>query len=284
MRQVVDLQMEVFFGAVAVGLPGYRLNQALEISETIYEDTLAALLKRLDLSAYEQTDTLLLLHNPQPRPVREVDADGKFYPEMALRPMSVFCDASDGTHGVAVLNNCLTEFQLVDDDRRTLALTLLRATRNRICTESRVSSEFPEALGCQMLQTVEYEYAIYPHAGNWDEGRAYAEADKLNAKPAATQISMNRGGDLPTTASHYAIDNDSLILSSVKKAEDRDGLVLRLFNPTEETQEGTISFGLPVSKAWKANLIEKRGEELPLVGGALPLSVPKGKILTIEVE
>jgi mannosylglycerate hydrolase len=215
--------------------------------------------------------------------VHEKDADGKFYPEMALRPMSVFCDVSDGTNGLAVLNNCLTEFQLVDDERRTLALTLLRATRNRICTESRVSSEFPDAPGCQMLQTVDYEYAVYPHQGNWNEGGVYAEADKLNARPAVTQISMNRGGDLPTTASHYAVDNDALILSSVKKAEDRESVILRLFNPTEETVEGAVRFGLPVTGAWRTNLIEERGEELDIADGTVRLSVPKGKIVTIEV-
>jgi len=216
--------------------------------------------------------------------VHEIDDDGKFFPEMALRPMSVFCDASDGKNGVAVLNNCLTEFQLVDDDRRTLALTLLRCMRNRICTESRVSSEFPEMLGSQMLQTVDYEYAIYPHQGDWNEGKVYAEADKLNTKPAATQISMNRGGGkLPTAASHYAIDNEAFVLSSVKKAEDRDSLVMRFYNPTGETQEGSITFGLPVSKAWKNNLNELRGEELELVDGAVKLVVPKGKIITIEV-
>jgi mannosylglycerate hydrolase len=215
--------------------------------------------------------------------VHEKDADGTFYPEMALRPMSVFCDVSDGAGGLAVLNNGLTEFQLMDDDRRTLALTLLRATRNRICTESRVSSEFPEALGSQMLQTVEYEYAIYPHSGDWNEGRVYAEADKLNAKPAVTQISMNRGGDLPTVASHYAIDNEALVLSSVKKAEDRESMIIRLFNPTGATQEGCIRFGLPLTGAWEVNLIEKRGGQLPVTDGAVHLSVPKYKILTVEV-
>jgi len=216
--------------------------------------------------------------------VHERDEDGKFFPEMALRPMSVFCDVNDGTNGLAVLNNCLTEFQLVEDDRRTIAVTLLRATRNRICTESRVSSEFPDALGCQMLQAIDYEYAIYPHAGDWAEGKVYAEADKLNTKVATTQISMNKGGDLPTVASHYAIDNDAFVLSSVKKATDRDSLVMRFYNPTGETQEGSITFGLPVSKAWKNNLNELRGEELELVDGAVKLVVPKGKIITLEVE
>ncbi|MEX0322620.1 MAG: alpha-mannosidase [Puniceicoccaceae bacterium] len=216
--------------------------------------------------------------------VHEKDADGKFYPEMALRPMSVFCDASDGQKGLAVLNNCLTEFQLMEDDRRSLALTLLRATRNRICTESRVSSEFPEALGSQMLRVVEFEYAIYPHSGDWNEGKVFAEADKLNTRPAVTQISMNRGGDLPTMASHYAIDNEALVLSSIKKAEDRDSLIVRLYNPTDSTQEGSIQFGLPVTKAWVNNVIEKRGEALTLSNGELSFSIDSGKIVTFEVE
>lgn len=215
--------------------------------------------------------------------VHEKDADGKFYPEMALRPQGVFASVNDGEKGLAVLNNCLTEFQLLEDERRTLALTLFRAIRNRICTESRVSSEFPEKLGSQMLQTLEFEYAIYPHQGDWIEGQVFAEADKLNAKPVAVQISRNTEGDLPISASHYSIDNDALVLSSIKKAEDRNSMIIRLYNPTNQTQEGSIQFGLPVSKAWKNNLIEARGEELPLADGILALSVPKGKIVTIEV-
>ena len=216
--------------------------------------------------------------------VHEIDDQGKHFPEMALRPMSTFAGINDGEKGLAVLNNCLTEFQLVDDDRRTLALTLLRAVRNRICTESRVSSEFPEKLGSQMLQTVDYEYAIYPHKGDWVEGQVYAEADKLNAKPAATQISMNKGGDLPISASHYALDNQALVLTAVKKSEDRDSIIVRLHNPTGETQAAKLSFGLPVTQAWRNNINEIRGEALTIENGVISLDVPKGKIITIELK
>ena len=216
--------------------------------------------------------------------VHEKDADGKFYPEMALRPMAEFCSVSDGDKGLSVLNNCLTEFQLMQDERGTLALTLLRAIRNRICTESRVSSEFPEKLGSQMLQTVEYEYAIYPHKGDWIEGKVYAEADKLNAKVEPVQISMNKGGDLPIAASHYAIDNDAVVMTAFKKAEDRESIILRLHNPTNEDQTVAISTGLPFKQAWLNNLNEERGEALEFADGALPLSVPPGKIITIELK
>ena len=216
--------------------------------------------------------------------VHEVDAQGKHFPEMALRPMATFCSVNDGTNGVSVLNNCLTEFQLIDDDRHTLALTLLRSIRNRICTESRVSSEFPDKLGSQMLQTVDYEYAIYPHKGDWVDGQVYAEADKINAKPAAVQISMNKGGDLPISISHYSIDNEAVVMTAFKKSEDRDSVILRLHNPTEASQAVTIKCGLPVTQAWLNNLNEVRGEAVDFKNGALTLNVAKGKIITIELQ
>lgn len=215
--------------------------------------------------------------------VHEIDGNGKFYPEMALRPMGVFCSASDGQVGLSVVNNCLTEFQLLQDERRTLAITMLRAVRNRICTESRVSAEFPEKLGSQMLQKIDYEYAIYPHKGDWAMGEVYAEADKLNTKICPVQISNNRGGDLPVSASYYAIDNESIVLSSVKKAEDNDSIIIRCFNPTGVTQRTTIRVGLPVSKAWMSDVNEQRGEPLELIDGQVNLSIDKGKIVTIEL-
>lgn len=216
--------------------------------------------------------------------VHEVDADGKHFPEMALRPQSVFCSVHDGTNGLSVLNNGLTEFQLLDDPRRTLALTLFRAMRNRICTESRVSAEFPDQPGSQMLQTLEFEYAIYPHQGSWVEGRTYAEADRLNAKPMVMQVSRNLKGDLPHTASLYAIDNDAVVLSALKKAEDEEAVVIRAFNPTATDQQAVLHVGFPVKSACVATLNETDIEPVDLIDNRLHLSLPKGKIITLKLR
>jgi mannosylglycerate hydrolase len=216
--------------------------------------------------------------------IHEVDDAGKHYPEMALRPQSVFCSVSDGKNGLTILNNCLTEFQLIDDERRTVALTLFRAVRNRICTESRVSAEYPEQTGSQMLQTMEFEYAICPHRGSWIEGKAFAGADRLNAEPKVMQISRNASGDLPHSLSLYDIDNDSIILSTIKKAEDRDTVILRVFNPTEATQTANVRFGFPVRTASLNNLNEVELEKFPVKNNQLSITLQKGKILTIELK
>jgi mannosylglycerate hydrolase len=50
----------------------HRLKQALEIAQVVYDKAVAETLKRIDLSAYDSGDTLLVVFNPHPRPVREV--------------------------------------------------------------------------------------------------------------------------------------------------------------------------------------------------------------------
>lgn len=215
--------------------------------------------------------------------IHEEDAQGRFYPEMALRPQSVFCSVSDGEVGLSVVNNCLTEFQLLDDCRRTLALTLFRSMRNRICTESRVSSEYPDQHGSQLLQTLEFEYAIYPHSGEWIAGKTYAEADKLNAKPMVMQVSRNRSGDLPHTASFYQIDNDAMVLSTVKKAEEADAIIIRIFNPTAETQTANLRLNFNCAAVEVVGLNEEPLEQLRFEDRQLAVTLEKHKILTLRL-
>src|SRR5689334_3747914 len=58
-----------------------------------------------------------------------------------------------------------------------------------------------------------------------------------------------------------------LVLSSIKKAEDRDSIIVRLFNPYNEPiadAQVFVSALLNVQKAYKCRLDEKREEELDL--------------------
>jgi len=213
------------------------------------------------------------------------DETGAFYPEMQTLPQQTFVDVSDGQTGLAVVNNCLTEYQLLDDARRTLALTLFRAVRNRICTEERATGNFPHQKGGQLLQTLEYEYALYTHEGDWDRGAVYREAQALNVPPAVFQISPHDKGDLPLKRSFFSITPETLILSALKKAEDRDSFIVRIFNPTNATVQGAVTFPVPPKKAFVVNLNEARQEELPLDGTpTIQVSVGTKKILTLEIE
>ena len=212
------------------------------------------------------------------------DENGEFYPEMQTLPQQMFVDVSDGENGLAVVQNSLTEYQLLDDEPRTLALTLFRSVRNRICTEKRSTGHFPHQKGGQLLQALEFEYAVYPHAGDWSEGCVYAQALSLNAPPAAFQISPRKGGTLPLETSLFSVEPPDLIVSALKKAEDRDSIILRLFNPTGKTVDGRIRLHAPIRQAFLTNLNEERLEERPVVRKRrLDFTVDPNRIVTLEI-
>ncbi|MEM9446239.1 MAG: glycoside hydrolase family 38 C-terminal domain-containing protein [Verrucomicrobiota bacterium] len=210
--------------------------------------------------------------------------EGDSYPEMATVPQQQFVSVSDSKYGLSVLNNCLTEYQLLEDENGTLALTLFRSVRNRICTEARVSAVFPQQKGGKLLQTLEYEYAIYPHAGDWVGADVHAEAEKINVKSQALQISAHKGGDQPLSNSFYEIEDPNLVLSCFKKAEDSDNLIVRVYNPTAKTITTNLKIGFSIKKAHWVNINEERRKELTIDNGLILLEVAKGKIYTIELE
>jgi len=71
----------------------------------------------------------------------------------------------------------------------------------------------------------------------------------------------------------------------VKKAEDRNSFVVRVYNPTDEEQKGKLKFNATVSRAWLTNLNEKRQESLKVSkSNAVPVVAGPHKIVTVEIS
>lgn len=212
--------------------------------------------------------------------------DGSFWPEMRTLPMQHFVDVSDGTAGLAVVHDSLVEYAVLPDERHTLAVTLFRAVRNRICTEFRSTGDWRSQNGGQCLRDMEFTYALVPHAGDWAAAEIYAEAEALNAPPLTYQASRVEGGTWPLRRGLLSVEPANLIVSAIKRSEDRAGTYLiRVFNPTGRPIDGRVRTDLDIAAAWLTNLDEAREAELP-VGPEddVHLSVPPGKIVTIEIQ
>ena len=198
-------------------------------------------------------------------------------------PMHRFVDLSDGAVGLAVLNDGIREFEAVDDDERTLCITLFRAFTP---TQSPVIDQwdvFPEMKLAQCLGPNEWRYAIYPHAGNWEKGAVYREAENFNLPLQVAQAGRG-GGDLPKELSFVEVKPRELVLSAMKRGELRDSLILRFFNPTDKEILGELIFHQPIGQAWLANMNEERREQLYHHGRNVQMAVPKRKIITLEIE
>lgn len=220
------------------------------------------------------------------RPAHPVkDADGTFYPEMRTLPMQMFADVSDSRKGLGIVNNCFTEYEMKAD--QTLYFTLFRAMGNMIVTWWEAVGEFPGKMGSQLLRKMEYEYAIYPHKGNWEEAETYAEARKLNAPVMPYQVTGVTKGNLPLEQGFLKISDKNLQMSAFKKAEDRDSLILRVYNPTGQPVQTDISLtipGLDIKEVISCNLNEERTDKvLPVSDNIFKVAVGVKEISTYEI-
>jgi alpha-mannosidase len=200
----------------------------------------------------------------------------------ATFPMLRFVDVNDGEAGLAIINDGLREYQVTDDNDRTIAVTLMRAYQVSLTTVSKRWDVRPQMGLSQCPGDYEFRYLIYPHAGSWDTADVYANVEKIVAPLQPAQAGPH-GGDLPKRHSFLQIEPANLVLSAVKRSESGQGLVVRVFNPTSQAIEGNLTFFKPIRTAHMINLEEKPGDKLATHGNTLSLSVDKKKIVTIEI-
>jgi alpha-mannosidase len=171
-------------------------------------------------------------------------------------PQQRFVDVSDGNVGLAVINDGLREYEVTDNDSRTIGLTLLRAFEVALTTVARRWERHPEMIGSQSLGAHEFRYLIYPHIGDWDEGMVTHQADMFNVSLELAQAGPH-GGYLPQQISFIELTPAKLLLSCIKRCEDRESIIIRIFNPTEKDIRGILKlFKKPVDARY-TNLNEK---------------------------
>lgn len=219
------------------------------------------------------------------RPAAPVkDKNNEYWPEMQTLPMQNFIDISDKERGVAIVNNCLSEYEMTDNDDAVVYLTLFRAMDNMIVTWWEAVGEFPDQNGSQCLRDMEFEYSVYPHEGTWSESTVYKEAENLNVPLLAYQICGDLDGDLPEEYSFMESTNPNIVFSAMKKAEDRDSMIIRLYNPTKDDLTTNVILQLESKEVWLCNLNEDRQKQLwPEVNTRLEISVLQNEIITIEL-
>ena len=199
-----------------------------------------------------------------------------------LYPNHRFVDLSDGTNGLALLNNGIREYEAIESPEREVALTLLRAFE---FGQSPVIDQWdahPEMKMSQCPGEHDWSYAIYPHQGDWDEGGVYEQAEIFTLPLQPAQAGPGPG-ELPLSRSFIRVDNKKVVMSTMKRCETRDSVILRLFNPTGAAQTAKVLCCDKPSEAWLNNLNEERQEELKVARKSVVLDIPKKKIVTLEL-
>jgi mannosylglycerate hydrolase len=223
--------------------------------------------------------------NVDSRPIVRSYEDGIRDGGMSTLPMQNFLELSDGKHGLAILNRELIEYEVTEDKSRTAYLTLLRCMDVNICTEGRCGTIETGATGPQCPGEHTFHYAIYPHTGNWHEGDVYKVMEDFVYPPRVYQISKHNGGNLPESLSLLTIEPSSVQLSSVKREQDSDDIIIRFYNPAPGTVDTRLKFAHEPSAAFISNLNEEFIAQLEAKDdGSFVIETQQCKIITVRCK
>jgi len=181
-------------------------------------------------------------------------------------PALRWADLGDEKQGVSILNDSKYGYDAVGN---VLRLTLLR------------SPTWPDENADQGEQ--KFTYAIYPHAGSWKDAQTVRRGYELNDPLKAEQVFAHTG-TMPAEFSFASVENANVTLTAVKKAEDSDSLVFRMYEWAGKASEVKLHVPKGAQYAVESNLMEKvEGGHLPLVGDVVTVPIKPYEILTVQV-
>jgi mannosylglycerate hydrolase len=194
-------------------------------------------------------------------------------------PQIGFIGISDGEKGLAVTNIGLYEAEVLDDSEKTIAITLLRSFyQHGNWTKDRWKDEEFQNPGHHT-----FTYAICPHKGTCYQGDVHEMLKQLDNPLKVVQHGKGTGGSLPVSHSFFSV-NKGLRISCIKKAEDGNGLIVRIYNPSSVDIEGELKCANLIKKATQVDLEEMEVQTLVMESNSVILQVPHHKIVTVKLN
>ena len=172
-------------------------------------------------------------------------------------------DLSEGHYGVSLLNDCKYGHSVKDSN---MALTLIK------------SGIEPNPVTDQ--EEHDFTYALYPHAENWRAAGTVAEAYKLNQPLLINGHSDNNGKD---SFSFASVNAGNVILETVKKAEDGNGTILRMYESENALTKAKITIDADFTKAYVCNLLEENEAEAEVNGREVSLVLKPYEVVTVKL-
>jgi alpha-mannosidase len=179
-----------------------------------------------------------------------------------------WADLSEGNYGVALLNDCKYGYDIKDNIMR---LTLIKSAID------------PDPRADQGKHT--FTYSLLPHRGDWREGDVTRQAYELNVPVLAKIVAPgNNKGSIPDEFEFARVSRDHVVLETVKKAEDGDGWVIRLYEYQQKRcQNAQIDFGKNICKAFEVNLMEENPSPARIEENRLLFSITPFEIKTFKI-
>ncbi len=175
-------------------------------------------------------------------------------------------DLSQRDYGVALMNDCKYGYKVFEN---TIDLNLLRSPGYPGVQADRGEHEFT--------------YSLYPHAGDHVSGDVSKVAYELNVPMNFTSAKLC-DSILPIKQAFVEVEANNVMIESVKKAEDDDSLIIRLYENSGAGVNTKIQFNLDVNSVELVNLMEEKIEEFVVEDNNVNLTFKPFEIHTLKIK
>ncbi|WP_103504113.1 MULTISPECIES: glycoside hydrolase family 38 C-terminal domain-containing protein [unclassified Streptomyces] len=237
-------------------------------------------------------DHRLRMRMPLPRRAESSFAEGQFaVVERGLsaeggggeQPVSTFPAAGFvAAGGLAVLLEEYSEYELTEDGGE-LALTLLRSvgylSRNRHVNRDEPAGPQVPTPGAQVRGLRTVSLALAPYADGWQDGDVLRSAEEFRHGLYTLEGRGPRGDKLPEPTHGLAVTGEGVALTAVRQREE--WTEVRVVAEGGADTEARVEGGF--TRARRADLLGRPGEELTVTDGVLTLPVGAWEIATVQL-
>ena len=179
-------------------------------------------------------------------------------------------------YGVSLLSECKYGFDVKDN---LIRMTLLRSPDYPDPSMMGLP-ELPTLLGDQGRHI--FAYALYPHKGSWKEAGSIRKGYEFNYPPLVFTESSHRGS-LPKSFSFVKVYSETVILETIKKAEDSSSFILRFYETIGKRTQVEILFSESLLEAWETDMLEREISKLPIQDKLLQVNLGAYEIKTVKI-
>lgn len=177
-----------------------------------------------------------------------------------------YADLSEYDYGVSILNDCKYGHDIHDG---VIRLTMLKCATHPNPHADKGHHEFT--------------YSLYPHTGSFREAGTVKMAYMLNNPLTAAKVGK-QDGVLPEEFSLVSCSEENVVVDTVKKAEDSDTTVIRLYESFNKRGSVRLDFGFDVKRAVMCDLLENELTEVEVIDNGITLDVKPFEIITVKLS
>ena len=176
-----------------------------------------------------------------------------------------YVDLSEGNYGVALMTDCKYGYSFKE---RQMEISLLRTPKH----------PYPEADMC----VHKIRYAFYPRAENFYNSDVVQKAYVFN-NPLVAESVTKGSGQLPASYSFVSCTANNVAVDTIKQSEDGKAIIVRAYEFGNTRTNAKLSFGFPVEKVMRCNMLEEELEELCMEHGELPFVIKPFEVVTFKI-